>query len=417
MSQNKTKYNFFFALLLLFPLVTFSQDNTSSPYSKFGLGDLSNIGYGRNLALGGTGYGIRGAGSVNIKNPASLTAIDTLSALFETGVFGKFTQNKSVELSKYNKDGNLTHLVLAHRYTPWLMGSYGLMPYSSIGYNFKTFKSIEGENSSVVTTWKGSGGINKLFYGLGLKVTKNFSLGGEAAYYFGPIDEKRTSILVVQPDNPTSIYTSTRYNGFAYKGAFQYTANLGSKGTNLTIGGSFSPEQRFFGTSLKTIEQSYGSSVVVPVYRKETNIAPMHIPMKYGAGASFTWRGQYLVAADYDRASWSVNNGPEYIDQEIFSFGIERLPQNQLKYFQRCSYRLGFRYDSGYFKVKGTPVDDYRLSLGMGFPVQKTRSTINVTLEAGQRGSNKQAMLRERYTKLTVAFSFHDFWFIKRKID
>lgn len=416
MIHNKTKYHFLFALLLVIPFATFAQ-NTSSPYSKFGLGDLSNIGYGRNLALGGTGYGLNGANFINLKNPASLTSIDTLSTLFETGVFGKYTQNKSVEFSKYSKDGNLSHLVLAHRYTSWLMGSYGLMPYSSIGYNFKTYKSIEGENSSVITTWKGSGGINKLFYGLGLKVTKNFSLGGEAAYYFGPIDEKRTSTLVIEPDNPTSIYTSTSYHGFSYKGAFQYSANLGDKGTNITIGGSFSPEQRFFGTSLVTIEQSYSSSVVVPVYSKESTITPVHIPMKYGGGASFTWQGKYLLAADYDRATWSVNNTSEYVDQAIYSLGFEKLPQNDLKYFKRCSYRLGLRYDSGYFKVKGASVDDIRFSLGMGFPILKSRSTVNVTLEAGQRGTTQRAMLRERYTKLTVALSFHDFWFVKRKID
>lgn len=417
MIHKKNIFHFLFAMLLLFPFVILAQDNTSSPYSKFGIGDLSNVAYGRNVGLGGTGYGLRDANFVNLKNPASLTSIDTLSTLFETGVFGKFTQNKSVELSKYNKDGNLSHLVLAHRYTNWLMGSYGLMPYSSIGYNFKTYKSIEGENSSVITTWKGTGGINKLFYGLGLKVTKNLSLGGEVAYYFGPINEKRTSTLMVQSDNPTTIYTSTRYHGFAYKGAFQYSANLGDKGTNLTLGGSISPEQRFFGTSLVTIEQSYSSSVVVPVYSNETTASPIHIPMKYGGGASFTWRGKYLIAADYDVATWSVNNTAEYIDQSIYSLGIEKLPQNDLKYFKRCSYRAGLRYDSGYFKVKGTPVDDIRLSLGMGFPILKSRSTINVTLEAGQRGSTKRAMLRERYTKLTVAFSFHDFWFVKRKID
>lgn len=417
MSQLNKAYRFFFAMLILFPMVTFSQNNTSSPYSKFGAGDLSNVAYGRNLALGGTGYALRGSSFLNLKNPASLTSIDSLSTLFEIGVFGKFTENKSTEVTNYNWDGNITHITLGHRYTPWLMGSYGIMPFSDIGYNFKTFKTVEGELSNIVTSWKGTGGIDKLFYGLGFKVSKNFSLGGEVAYYFGPIDEERRTTALVETANPTTMYINTRYNGISYKGAFQYTANLGKKGTNLTLGGAFSPSQRFVGKSTVTIQQTYNSSVVVPVYTKETTIDPLNVPMTYGGGASFTYRGLYMLAADYEHQSWSVDNPREYIDQTIYSVGFERLPQNNLKYFQRCSYRAGLRYDSGYFTVKGIPVDDMRMSLGMGFPIRKSRSTINVTLEAGQRGTVNMGMLRERYTKMTVAFSFHDYWFIKRKID
>lgn len=410
-------YKYLFLLLILLPFASISQNNTSSPYSKFGIGDLSNIAYGRNLALGGTGYGLRGTSFINIKNPASLTSIDTLSTLYETGVFGKFTQNKSVELSNYSKDGNITHVILAHRYTSRFMGSYGLMPYTAIGYNFKTTKSVEGDNSIVVTSWKGGGGINKLFYGLGFKVSKNFSLGGELAYYFGPIEEQRKSQIEAQPDNPTSFFVRTQYHGYSLKGAFQYTANFGKKGTNLTLGGSFSPRQQFFGSTRVSIDQSYGSSVIVPVYSKETTVSPFNIPAKFGGGASFIWQGKYLLTADYDRANWSVDNTREYQDQAIYSFGFEKLPSNDLEYFKRCSYRLGFRYDSGYFKVKNTAVDDYRISMGMGFPILKTRSSVNVTLEAGQRGTMSQAMYRERYSKLTVAFSFHEYWFVKRKID
>ncbi|MFA9391561.1 MAG: hypothetical protein ACERKD_17255 [Prolixibacteraceae bacterium] len=417
MIQYKKLVRLFLALLILFPVVSFSQNNTSSPYSKFGAGDLSNVAYGRNLALGGTGYALRGSSFLNLKNPASLTAIDTLSTLYETGVFAKFTQNTSNELSRYSTDGNITHLALGHRYTPWLMGNYGIMPFSDIGYNFKTFTSVEGELGTVVTDWKGTGGISKLFYGLGLKVTKNLSLGADIAYYFGPINEQRKTTAMVEVDNPTSMYINTRYSGLSYKGAFQYSANLGEKGTNLVIGGVFSPAQRFYGNSTVTIQQSYNSTAVVQAYSKESSVDPIKIPMTIGGGASFTWRGLYLLTADYELASWSVDNTREYIDQSIYSFGLERLPQSQLNYWQRCSYRAGFRYDSGYFKVKGYAVDDMRLSVGMGFPIKKTRSTINVTMEAGQRGTTSMGLLRERYSKMTVAFSFHDFWFVKRKID
>ena len=413
---SKTIYSICVFVLLTIPSALYSQNNTSSPYSVFGIGDLSNVAYGRNVALGGTGYALRGANFLNLKNPASLTSIDTLSFLFETGVFLKYTQNTS-EINRYFPDGNLSHLTFGHRYTPWLMGNYGIMPLSDIGYHFRTIKSTEGEESIIYTDWIGSGGFNKLFYGLGLKISKNFSVGGEAAYIYGPLVQTRKTTALVNPENTTTYYANSRYSGFTFKGGFQFSANLGSKGSNLTLGGVFSPAQQIGGKSFVSIQQSYSSSVTVEVYNKENRAEKIYLPMNYGGGASLIWRSKFLLTADYEFAPWADNNSREYVNQQIFSAGFELLPKSSLKYFERCSYRAGFRYDTGYFTSKGHTIYDMRLSIGAGFPMQKSRSTLNVSLEAGQRGTLSSGLIRERYAKLNLAFSLHDYWFIKRKFD
>lgn len=404
-------------LVLATPLLSLAQNNTSSPYSVFGAGDLSNVAYGRALGLGGTGYALRSSNFLNFKNPASLTAIDTLSTLFETGVFGKYTQNASNEAVQDFWDGNITHLALGHRYTSWLMGNYGFMPYSDIGYNFRTNKFVSGEESRVVTDWKGTGGISRFFYGVGLKVHKYFSLGGEVAYYYGPVNESRSTTAEVQPENSTIYNTNTPYSGLSYKGAFQLIAPLGKKGSGLTLGGVFSPGHRLGGTSNVTIQQNYGSAGGVIIRSEEEKARPIQVPVSYGGGLALTWRNKYLLTSDLELENWSSNTDQDYINREVISAGFELLPQNSLNYFERCSYRVGFRYDSGYFRTKGYAIDDVRFTMGVGFPVQKSRSTINVSLEAGQRGTNNMGLIRERYTKLTVAFSFHDYWFVQRKID
>jgi len=40
--------------LLFFTTTVYSQNNTSSPYSYFGLGELSQSGSGNNISMGGT---------------------------------------------------------------------------------------------------------------------------------------------------------------------------------------------------------------------------------------------------------------------------------------------------------------------------------------------------------------------------
>jgi len=403
--------------ILLTPSILRSQNNTSSPYSKFGAGDLSNVAYGRNLALGGSGYGLRNQYQLNIKNPASITSIDSMNFLFETGVDGQYTSSSNADRTQAYWTGNLTHLVFGHRYTNWLMGAYGIMPFSNVGYNLRTYQNVESDDSYAFTDWVGTGGLNKVFYLLGLKLSKNFSLGGEVAYLNGSLVESRKTWAAVESDNPTYFLTNSRYSSFTYRGAFQFTADLDKKGTNLTIGGIFSPLQTVNGKSSEVIDQQLGSNYKDSVYYYSSAATPIILPLTIGAGVGLTWKGKYLLAADYERANWSVNSDKTYVDQQIISFGLERVPRNTLKYFDHCSYRVGFRYDSGYIQERGYNISDTRVSLGLGIPVQKSGSMLNFTLEAGQKGTTNMGLIRERYIKMTAAFSFQDFWFVKRKLN
>jgi hypothetical protein len=402
---------------LLTPSQLWSQNNTTSPYSKFGAGELSCVAFGRNLSLGGAGFGLRDPYQLNIKNPASITSIDSMNFLFETGVNGQYTLSSTTDRSQDFWSGNLTHLVFGHRYTNWLMGTYGIMPFSNVGYNLRTFKTVESEQSSVYTDWIGTGGLNKVFYLVGLKISRNFSLGGEVAYLNGSLVETRITRAVIQTDNPTFFLSSSRYSSFTYRGAFQFTANLDKKGTNLTLGGIISPMQSIKGKTIISIDQKYGESYVDSMFNFSGNATPINLPLTIGCGIGFTWKGKYLLAADYERANWSVNDDKTYVDQQIISFGLEKIPQVSLNYFNRCSYRVGFRYDTGYVKTKGYSIDDKRVSLGIGLPVQKSGTMVNLTLEAGEKGTTQMGLIQEKYLKMTVAFSFQDFWFIKRKVN
>jgi hypothetical protein len=406
-------------ILLISSLFLGAQNNTSSPYSVYGVGELASVGYGRNLAIGGTGFAVRDHNMLNLKNPASLTSIDSLNFLFEMGVNCSFTRFivASDDDKQESWGGNLSHVTFGHRYNKWIMGAYGIAPYSNIGYTLLTQQSLEGEQSYVYTTWHGTGGLTKYFYNVGVKVFNNLSLGGEVAYLYGPFDETRKTWAVIQSDNPTYFTTNTRYRTFTYKGAFQYSQNLGKKGTNITIGGTISPQQKLRGWRYQNVEQQYGSTIIDSLYYTSMAASPLLIPLTYGAGVSLTWRGRYLLTADYEKSNWSVNTSRLYVDQTILSIGFERLPKKSLNYFDRCSLRAGFRYDSGYVKTKGYMIDDARATVGLGLPVLKSGSMISVTYERGSRGTTKRNLILERYNKLSVAFSMQDLWFGKRKLN
>ena len=53
--------------------------STVSPYSQFGLGVLSDQSQGFNKGMGGLAMGLRGGGIINMQNPASYSAVDSLT--------------------------------------------------------------------------------------------------------------------------------------------------------------------------------------------------------------------------------------------------------------------------------------------------------------------------------------------------
>lgn len=78
------------AVLLLVSFISANSQSfvTYSPYSKFGIGEMRVRGYANTKAMGGLSQGIRNEQWINYLNPASYTAQDTMSFVFDFGVEG-----------------------------------------------------------------------------------------------------------------------------------------------------------------------------------------------------------------------------------------------------------------------------------------------------------------------------------------
>ena len=63
-----------------------AQSGTNSPYSQYGLGILSDQSTGFNRGMNGLALGFREHNQVNPANPASYSAIDSLSFIFDAGI-------------------------------------------------------------------------------------------------------------------------------------------------------------------------------------------------------------------------------------------------------------------------------------------------------------------------------------------
>ena len=136
--------------LLLAPCSLHAQvAGTLSSYSRFGLGLPHDQSQGFNKSMGGVGLGFRIGNRVNVANPASYSAIDSLSLILDVGMsgsFGRMSQGaKSVGINNATFDYVHAGMHIAKN----LGLALGYMPYTSIGYDFS---SPDQSISSDVTT-------------------------------------------------------------------------------------------------------------------------------------------------------------------------------------------------------------------------------------------------------------------------
>jgi len=106
-------------IALLFILLTIgaNSQNTISPYSIFGPGEIQNKGFGATQSLGGAGIGYRNGGSLNNINPSSYTSVDSSRIIVEFGIENKLYNLNSNSISQTGYTGNLNYVAMAFRYT------------------------------------------------------------------------------------------------------------------------------------------------------------------------------------------------------------------------------------------------------------------------------------------------------------
>ncbi len=115
-------------LTILLPGVAIAQNNTNSPYTRYGYGQLADQSFANSKAMGGIAYGLRDGSHINPLNPASYTAIDSLTFLFDGG-FSMQNTNFSSEGTKLNaKNSSFDYIAMQFRLHQRVAMSIGLLP-------------------------------------------------------------------------------------------------------------------------------------------------------------------------------------------------------------------------------------------------------------------------------------------------
>lgn len=426
-----------------------AQQSTNSPYSSRGLGSLAPKTSAANRAMGGITAGICDPFYINTANPASYTAVPPLTFIFDMGVSYANHNFESQSSKQRNSNVALNYLNMAFPITSWWGGSFGMQPYSYVGHRSQS-SYLNPDGYEVNSEYNGSGGINQVHFGTAFEFLNNFSLGINGYYRFGAINNESSVGLSYQP-HPDYSSTSTIYatydsliiKGFSYQLGLQYRDTIGeinkenpssSKFWVFNLGATFSPNQDLntSQTYRATLKYNLLSSQYVSNLRVDEDIEKdINIPYSYSLG--FTAHNQnykWLLGLDYYYQNWSTGNYPEqhsntkFTDSYGFSGGMQLIPDpGAMSYWKNMAFRLGAHYNQDYLNIQDHQIMDYGLSLGFGFPFRsKSNSLIttnyaNLSIEAGQRGTTADGLIKESYIIGTFSLSLRGVWFRKFKFD
>ncbi len=434
--RNLTRALLFTGFLFI-PAILFAQfnNNTTSPFSRFGLGDLHAYTFGRTTGMGGASLGSRSPQQINIANPASYTSVDSLSFLFELGISGKFSSYRN-DLGKFSADDvNFRYFAMSFPVSRRIATSIGLTPWSDVGYDIQVSDSIPG-SGNVDYLYYGDGSLSRAFFGLAYRPFKNISVGANLYYFFGTLSRRS----VVSFPNNMEMYAIQRNEEIRLR---DFGANFGIQATfpmkndqMITFGATLENKPSFtaFNTditiknvSITTYEnsspQTYSDSDTISFKNQVED--KITLPLSAGAGVSYVKKNKLEINADYYFQAWSKAKFPFGItnelikDRSLIAIGGEYIPEKYSirNYFRRVAYRGGLRYENSYIAINNQQIKDFGMSFGVGLPVYRSNSTVNISAEIGKRGSTQNNLIRENYAKLNFNVNLYDLWFIKRRFD
>ncbi|PJJ83969.1 hypothetical protein [Mucilaginibacter auburnensis] len=448
-----TKYIKFLLLFLLAGIMldasAQSTATTSSPYSRYGIGDLNPGVLPQNMAMGGIATAIdriNGYSQVNPLNPASYSAIGLTT--IDVGLYASiFSLNQTGQTSQRDANFRLSHLAFGIPISRGSALAFGLMPYSEVGYNYtrtlnRGFNSTPASPADTNLTnlsYRGEGGLSKAFLGYGFTIARNLKLGANISYIFGNLKQ----LNITEFPNLYGVLNSRdeksySVGGVNYDYGAQYQWNLSL--TRRIIFGYSAQAQSALNSQKSHIvshyrtdgsgNESLPTDSIINIQGAKTKL---QLPNVHHFGISYQRDQKFLVGVDYTMGNWSAltidgaNAGMS--NSKTLNLGGQITPNaNSINsYWATVDYRAGLILDQTYFNVNNvtgggqTNIKSYAATFGFGLPLRAVNGTsfykINLAAEIGRRGTLTNGLVQENYFKIRIGFTLNDRWFQRYKFD
>jgi len=410
--RNKLFFLFLLAILTVIPTTLSAQRYFNSPLSRFNIGTLEKTGSFRSLAMGGTGTAVRTHDNIYFSNPASYSALDTNSFVFDFALDYNILSLSNGSDSYKSDDMGFHHIIMGFPISKKWGAALGIMPYSNSYYD------LEGEDSMGSSVdHSGEGGITKLFVGTGIEVFKGLSLGSNMNILYGEIT--RSNYYLFDDDNVNNIL-STEYlylRGVTFDLGAQYSYDFGKNyfvniGANTTFGNNLGSTYK-----LNTYTSNDYTSSIISTFEDDSTKAMM--PTTLDAGISFGIKDKLVVAIDYATSEWSkatIYGSDGYLaNSNSLRLGVEYIPEKQSYYnfLERMEYRLGGHIDNTYINLSYGQVKEYGFTFGLGIPMRRSYSKVNLYMDYSKKSLPSASTIThlEDCLSFGISLNLYELWF------
>ncbi|MGP1550276.1 MAG: hypothetical protein ACTTI4_06140 [Prevotella fusca] len=417
-----------------------AQSGTNSPYSQYGLGALASQATGFNRGMNGLAYGFHEHNQVNYMNPASYASVDSLSFIFDAGV--------SLQLTNFDENGNkvnahnadIEYVAASFRAFKHVGVSFGILPYSNVGYNFSNtqnvnaFPSTSSPNATYSNIYSGNGGLHMVYLGAGWEPFKGIAFGANISYLWGTLNRSSTNTYSDSYVNTLSKNYTAQVKSYKVDLGAQFTCPINKK-NELTLGLAYSlghnlgaePECNIISTNSQTSVSDTTRYVVSKAFE---------IPQTFGVGLMWNHNNRLKFGVDYQMQKWVKIQYPQLItingktsyslvdgqftDRHKLTVGGDYCKGERYRgFFSRMHYRGGVSYATPYLRINGQDGPrELSASFGVGIPIingYNNRSMLNISAE----WVNQKAvgLIKENTFRINVGLTFNERWFAKFKVE
>ncbi len=413
---------FIIIVALLSTAIMAAQEGTTSPYSYYGIGLTKFQGTVENQSMGGLRT-YSDSIHVNLRNPASYGKLK-LTTYAVGGSHQRVQLENAAGTSENSSTSTLDYLAIGIPTGKFNFG-LGVMPYSSVGYN------IQNINNEAANTFRGKGGMNKVFLTTAYSFNNNLSVGVDVNYNFGNT-QRNFTVFQDRIQYGTRQIDRTNFSGFNVNLGVDYQAKITNR-LRLHTAATYSPET---GISTENSRLSVpvvfvpgGTEQLAPGYDVTNTVLPdgeITLPAQMTLGAGLGGLNKWFLGAEYtniQEANYNINDGPSnltarYEAASQYRLGGYYIPQyNSQSYWERIVYRAGMRYEESGLYLNNEGIDEFGISFGLGLPAGNNFSNANLGLEYGQRGTTNSGLLKENFFKISISLSLNDQWFQQRRFD
>lgn len=397
-----------------------AQNGTVSPYSRYGYGFISDQANGAQKAMGGVGYAMRSGREINFMNPASYTAVDSLTILFDIACDIKSLHSTEGTSKGSHFTGGLNYFNIQVPLARWCAATVGMNPYSEVGYSFGD-EIVNGHSAH-----EGSGNINQLFIGYAAKPFKGLSVGFNVGYLFGTLLHDTYVYASSTAGGTTSLFErQMEVRDYNLRFGAQYQFKVG-RHHEFTVGAVFAPGKSLHG-------HTYGIKYDINAQTSPDTIGDMGLkgrysmPATWGAGLAYTWRQRLNVEADVTYQPWKdAKYAPmegfeapaqtRFNNRLRFALGASYMPNARGSYFQKIQYRVGGYAGRDYMIVGNNSVREYGVTCGVGLPAPGGKSVISLSFDYKHRQAHPNPLVKENYFGVTLGVNFNEFAFFRNKL-